>query len=241
MTAALRGRWRRSRHRNVSGAALSPAWPATVNAGDIGIIHAFYEGTTTTPDTPTGFDLLDGPRSTTTSACGCSARSPTAPKTPPPTPLAPLQSPPSELPGSTGSPAPLRWIQIRDIIGGFDFGSGTVAAVGDTAVVTPETNCLAVNLVAVEDDNPLVGVHRHVRWHLGGSVSPSTSNRPRPQTRRCRSKPRPSPQPARSTAAHKPWPLPITGVSSASGSVTPPPPRSTRRHLLHPPQPPRRR
>lgn len=44
-----------------SGAALSPAWPAVVNAGDIGIIHTLWEGTTSAPSTPTGFALLGGP------------------------------------------------------------------------------------------------------------------------------------------------------------------------------------
>ena len=45
-----------------SGAAVSPASPATVNANDILIIHAYFEGTATAPTTPTGFTLLDGPR-----------------------------------------------------------------------------------------------------------------------------------------------------------------------------------
>lgn len=40
---------------------MSPACPATVNANDILIAHVFYEGTTTTPDTPSGFTLLGGP------------------------------------------------------------------------------------------------------------------------------------------------------------------------------------
>jgi hypothetical protein len=44
-----------------SGAAVSPASPATVDAGDILIIHAYYEGTVTTPSTPSGFTLLHGP------------------------------------------------------------------------------------------------------------------------------------------------------------------------------------
>ena len=44
-----------------SGAACDPASPATVNANDILIIHAYFEGTTTTPDTPSGFTLLYGP------------------------------------------------------------------------------------------------------------------------------------------------------------------------------------
>lgn len=44
-----------------SGAAVSPASPATVDANDILIIHAYYEGTVTTPGTPSGFTLLSGP------------------------------------------------------------------------------------------------------------------------------------------------------------------------------------
>lgn len=45
-----------------SGAACSPASPATVDANDILIVHAYFEGTATAPDTPSGFTLLDGPR-----------------------------------------------------------------------------------------------------------------------------------------------------------------------------------
>jgi hypothetical protein len=45
-----------------SGAALSPACPATVDVGDILIGHVFWEGTTSTPDTPAGWTLLDGPQ-----------------------------------------------------------------------------------------------------------------------------------------------------------------------------------
>lgn len=44
-----------------SGAACSPASPAAVDAGDILIIHAYFEGTATAPDTPSGFTLLSGP------------------------------------------------------------------------------------------------------------------------------------------------------------------------------------
>ena len=44
-----------------SAAALSPACPATVNAGDILIAHVFWEGTSTTPSTPSGWELLSGP------------------------------------------------------------------------------------------------------------------------------------------------------------------------------------
>lgn len=44
-----------------SGAALSPACPATVDAGDILIAHVFWEGTTTAPSTPSGWTLLSGP------------------------------------------------------------------------------------------------------------------------------------------------------------------------------------
>lgn len=44
-----------------SGAALSPACPATVDAGDIMIAHVFWEGTTSSPSTPSGWTLLSGP------------------------------------------------------------------------------------------------------------------------------------------------------------------------------------
>jgi hypothetical protein len=51
-----------------SGAAVSPASPAVVDAGDILIIHAYFEGTTTAPDTPSGFTLLAGPYTISTVA-----------------------------------------------------------------------------------------------------------------------------------------------------------------------------
>lgn len=44
-----------------SGAALSPACPAVVDAGDILIGHVFWEGTATAPSTPSGWELLYGP------------------------------------------------------------------------------------------------------------------------------------------------------------------------------------
>lgn len=44
-----------------SGGALSPLCPATVDAGDILILHTHYEGITTVPDTPSGWTLLYGP------------------------------------------------------------------------------------------------------------------------------------------------------------------------------------
>jgi hypothetical protein len=44
-----------------SAAALSPLCPATVDAGDILIGHVGWEGTTTTPSTPSGWTLLSGP------------------------------------------------------------------------------------------------------------------------------------------------------------------------------------
>jgi hypothetical protein len=44
-------------------AALQPAFPATVAAGDIALLAVTYRDTTTTPSTPTGFTLLSGPDS----------------------------------------------------------------------------------------------------------------------------------------------------------------------------------
>lgn len=45
-----------------SGGNCNPTCPSTVNAGDILIAHVYFEGTTTSPDTPSGWTLLDGPR-----------------------------------------------------------------------------------------------------------------------------------------------------------------------------------
>ncbi len=44
-----------------SGAALSPLCPAVVDAGDILLAHVYFEGTATTPSTPSGWTLLSGP------------------------------------------------------------------------------------------------------------------------------------------------------------------------------------
>ena len=44
-----------------SGGALTPLCPATVDAGDILIAHCAYEGTSTTPSTPSNWTLLGGP------------------------------------------------------------------------------------------------------------------------------------------------------------------------------------
>src|SRR5688572_15318251 len=44
-----------------NGAALSPACPATVDAGDILLAHVFHEGTANEPSTPSGWTLLHGP------------------------------------------------------------------------------------------------------------------------------------------------------------------------------------
>lgn len=45
----------------VSGASLAPACPASVDAGDILVLHAHYEGVLTAPSTPAGWELLYGP------------------------------------------------------------------------------------------------------------------------------------------------------------------------------------
>ena len=45
-----------------SGGNCNPTCPATVNAGDILLGFVYFEGTTTAPTTPSGWTLLDGPR-----------------------------------------------------------------------------------------------------------------------------------------------------------------------------------
>lgn len=53
-----------------SGAALSPACPATVDAGDILIAHVCWKGTTDAPTTPSGWTLLSGPHNIGTTVAG---------------------------------------------------------------------------------------------------------------------------------------------------------------------------
>jgi hypothetical protein len=45
-----------------SGGNCNPTCPATVDANDILIAQVYFEGTVTTPSTPSGWTLLDGPR-----------------------------------------------------------------------------------------------------------------------------------------------------------------------------------
>jgi hypothetical protein len=45
-----------------SGGNCNPTCPATVDSGDILVAHVYFEGTTTAPDTPANWTLLDGPR-----------------------------------------------------------------------------------------------------------------------------------------------------------------------------------
>ena len=54
----------------VSGTALQPACPATVDAGDILIAHVCYRDTVTTPSTPANWELLAGPQSAGSTATG---------------------------------------------------------------------------------------------------------------------------------------------------------------------------
>jgi len=140
-----------------SGAACTPTIPPSTVAGDLLIAWVFYGADVTTPDTPTGWTLLDGPRSLNTPATngrvwvyGKKAVGGDA---------APAF-------GTQAVTTPRRAIVYRftgvlddtvaNMVGGFGFdGPASNATINDVGVTTgaDSTDYLAVNLVAVADDN----------------------------------------------------------------------------------------
>jgi hypothetical protein len=141
-----------------SGGALSPLSPAIVNAGDLLIIFAYYEGITTAPSTPSNFTLLDGPRTLASNIGRCWVFGKIADGTE------------DGATNALGTPAVttmraarcyrftgVRSDTVANVVGGFGFaGPASTATVSDVGVTTPEPNCLAVNLITVADDNALV-------------------------------------------------------------------------------------
>jgi len=138
-----------------SSAACTPGIPSGVIAGELLIAHVFYGGSTTTPDTPSGWTLLRGPDSLTTPSTN--GRSWVFGK---------------KAVGSDAAPAfgtqavttprrarVYRFTNARDdtvanMVGGFNFETGSVATFPDVGVTTPEDNCLAINLVAQAENLP---------------------------------------------------------------------------------------
>jgi len=138
-----------------SSAACTPGIPSGVIAGELLVAHVFYGGSTTTPDTPSGWSLLRGPDSLTTPSTN--GRSWVFGK---------------KAVGSDAAPAfgtqavttprrarVYRFTNARDdtvanMVGGFNFETGSVATYPDVGVTTPEDNCLAINLVAQAENLP---------------------------------------------------------------------------------------
>ena len=143
-----------------SGAALTPACPATVNAGDLLICQTHWEGGSTAPSTPAGWTAAStNPVTVGATAFRAYVFGLIAAGTEGGTTI------------NLGAPANAnmrhaivyRFTGVRnDVIanvwGGFASTSdnNTTATVTDAGVTTPEADCLAVNLIFVNDDNPLV-------------------------------------------------------------------------------------
>jgi hypothetical protein len=140
-----------------SGAALTPANPAGIDAGDLLIAHVFYGGSTAAPNTPTDWTLLDGPRSLNTP--GTNGRAWVFGK---------------KAVGGDANPAfgtqavttPRRarvyaWHGVRDdtvanIVGGFGFaGPASSSTISDVGVTTIDDNAMAIQLLAIADDNAM--------------------------------------------------------------------------------------
>jgi hypothetical protein len=140
-----------------SGAACTPTIPPSTVAGDLLIAHVFYGGSTTAPDTPANWTLLDGPRSLDTPATNgrvwvfgkIAVGSDAAPAF-----------------GTQAVTTPRRAIVYRftgvlpdtvsNVVGGFGFaGPASTATIADVGVTTGSdtVNYLACQLVAVADDN----------------------------------------------------------------------------------------
>lgn len=140
-----------------SGAACTPGIPASVAAGDLLIGHVFYGGSTATPDTPSGWTLLDGPRSLNTPATNGrvwvfgkkAAGGDAAPAFGTQAVTTPRTARAYRFTGALDD-------TVANMVGGFGFdgpaGSATITDVGVTTGADTE-NYLAVNLVAVADDN----------------------------------------------------------------------------------------
>jgi hypothetical protein len=146
-----------------AGAALSPACPATVNAGDLLIGHVGIRNITTSPSTPAGWTLLDGPR--LSGSGGGVGRHWVFGK------IADGTEDGAAIAFGTfgGATANVRcgriyrftgnnWTgeTLTTIVAGFANVAGTSATIGMAAVTTPVANCLAVACVK-QDDNNVIG------------------------------------------------------------------------------------
>lgn len=143
----------------VSAADLAPACPATVNAGELLIIHTHWEGSTIAPVTPSGWTSIDSgaPRVVGATSFRMWTYGKIADGTEDGTSISlGAVANTNSRHAIIYSFSSVRNDTVANVVGGFGFGQGAVAQVDDTGVTTPEADCLAVNLVSVADDNPLV-------------------------------------------------------------------------------------
>jgi hypothetical protein len=139
-----------------SGAAHNVPCPATVNAGDVLIAILQYEGATVAPTDPGGIWVKLGasPYLGDTSQFRMWIYGAIAAGTEDGTNV------------NFGSPANTnnrygtiyrftgaRSDTIANVVGGIGFGTAFLAQIDDVGVTTPEADCLAVNIVGVQDDN----------------------------------------------------------------------------------------
>jgi hypothetical protein len=137
-----------------SGASLACVCPATVDANDILLAHIYIRDLGSSPATPSGWTLLDGPRDN-----GSISQSWIFGK------LA-AGTEDGAAPGFGTNPiAVLRagriysysgWTSgtITQNVAGFAFEQGTTAAIVDANVTTPVAGSMAVNLCTISDDLP---------------------------------------------------------------------------------------
>jgi len=151
----------------VSAGQLTLTCPAT-EAGDLLIAHLYYGGSTTSPTAPGDWTILDGPRSLDTP--GTNGR----------TWIYGKIAAGTETTTNWGNPAVTtprrgriyRFNGARDdtvanVVGGFGFaGPASSATISDQAVTTVEAGSLAVQMLAIADDNTM-----STNWS-GGSGGP---------------------------------------------------------------------
>jgi hypothetical protein len=167
-----------------SGAACTPAIPAGGSAGELLIAHVFYGGSTAAPSTPAGWTLLDGPQSLNTP--GTNGRTWVFGKV-----AAGGDANPAFGTQAVTTPRRARVYafvnprsdSIANIVGGFGFdGPASSSTVSDVGVTTPEDNCVAVNLIAISDDNTIGSFTGESGGNWGEAVAEFTGTTGTPDT-----------------------------------------------------------
>lgn len=136
-----------------SGATHNVPCPAIVTAGQLLIAHLMYENVAIAPTTPSGWTLLHGPEGTTGRRIWVFGR------------IADGTEDGSNIDFGTGTPASannrygiiysfndVRSDTIANIVGDFSTSEVSSNTLADQSVTTPEADCLAVNLVGIQDD-----------------------------------------------------------------------------------------